>query len=405
MPEQTITCPSCGYEISLTETLFNQVKDSVRKELEALAKKRDEALKKREEELARRAEELENTVSRKLATEREKILREAEEKARGALDVRLKGLEEENREKTKLLDEAQRMELELRKKAREIEEEKKILDLKVARTLDEEREKIRRQAQDLFSEEHRLRDMEKEKKIADLQKMIEEMKRKAEQGSMQLQGEVQELDLEEMLRSKFYTDVIEPVPKGFRGADIVEKVFTPGGQYCGSIIWESKRTKAWNDDWLTKLKDDQREVKAEVAVLVTETLPRDIASFGRMKGVWVTGYAFAVPLAETLRFTLTQVAHSKLATEGKGEKMEAIYRYISGPEFKHKVEAIVEAFKTMKDELEQEKRAVTRLWARREKQIERVIMNTVKMYGDLEGIVGATLPEIKTLELAEGEED
>ncbi len=194
------------------------------------------------------------------------------------------------------------------------------------------------------------------------------------------------------------------VPKGVRGADIIEKVNTGGGGYCGTIVWESKRTRHWNAEWIEKLKGDQREIKAEVAVLVTETLPKGINSFGNVDGVWVTGYSYALSLAEALRFGLKEVARSKISMVGRGEKVEAIYEYISGSGFRHRVEAIIEAFRLMREELDHEKRAMTRLWAKREKQIEKVQTSMSGMYGDLEGILGTALPPIKTLELEEGGE-
>ncbi|MEW6616793.1 MAG: DUF2130 domain-containing protein [Thermodesulfobacteriota bacterium] len=228
-------------------------------------------------------------------------------------------------------------------------------------------------------------------------------RRKAEQGSMQTQGEVLELDLEAHLKICFPVDEIEPVPKGMRGADILQKVYSRSGQHCGAIIWETKHTKAWSDGWLSKLKDDQRDVKAEIAVIVTEALPKGINSFAQLEGVWVTNFMLASSLAEVLREGLIELSQAKLSAIGKNEKVEAIYNYLSGPEFKQKVEAIVEAFKSMKEDLDQEKRAMTRIWAKREKQIERVIMNTAGMYGDMQGIIGATLPQIKILEIGAGD--
>jgi hypothetical protein len=221
---------------------------------------------------------------------------------------------------------------------------------------------------------------------------------------MQSQGEVLELDLEAMLRARFQTDIIEPVAKGVRGADIIQRVYTRTGQLCGSIAWESKRTKAWNDEWVVKLKDDQREMKADLAVIVTEVLPKGITAFGQVDGVWVTAVPLAGCVADTLRENLTQVSLARLSAVGKNEKMEAIYGYLSGPEFRQRVEGIVEAFRAMREDLESEKRAMMRIWAKREKQIERVTTNTTGMYGDMQGIIGSTLPEIKLLELAPGDD-
>ena len=240
-----------------------------------------------------------------------------------------------------------------------------------------------------------------------MRKQIEELRRKAEQGSQQLQGEVQELELEEILRAAFPFDSIEPVPKGIRGADVLQKVHNQSGHFCGTILWESKQTKAWSDAWIAKLKDDQREVKAEIAVILTTTLPKGVDAFNQVDGVWITNYKSLMGLTTALRINLIQLSNTKLASVGKGEKMEALYNYLSGVEFRQRIEAIVEAFSTMKQDLDQEKRAMTKIWAKREKQIERVVTSTAGMYGDIQGIVGASLPELKGLELralTEGEE-
>ncbi len=410
MADQQISCPHCGKVIPLTETLSNQIKEDVRKEYEKKEREREGELKKREDDLARRNRQLEeerkavdDMVARKLAVEKARLKGEADKRAREEMDAAIKDLQEENSRKEEQLKAARGNELELRQKARELEEKKNSLELEVARKIDAEREKIRQTTLEMFSEEHRLKDMEKDKKISDMLKTIEELKRKGEQGSMQTQGEVLETDLEALLKARFPVDLIEPVAKGMRGADIVQKVHTRSGAHCGTIAWESKRTKAWNDEWIGKLKDDQREIKAEAAVIVTETLPRGISAFGLVEGVWVTDISTAINLAEVLRVMLQQVAHSRQSAVGKGEKMEAIYIYLSGPEFKHKIEAIVESFTTMKGDLDKEKNAMLKLWAKREKQIERVVTNTVRMYGDMQGIIGATLPEIKSLELEAGD--
>jgi hypothetical protein len=409
--EDRIRCPHCGTDIPLSAALSHKIEEGIRQEYEAKAKTRDAQIRAREVSLEKGLKELDaarkeadRVVAEKLRTEREALLKEALEKAKEELHVELKDLKEENAEKERRLEAGRRAELELRKKTRDLEEGKRNLDLELARRLDKEREKVRQSTLEMFSEEHRLKDMEKEKKISDMLKTIEELKRKGEQGSMQTQGEVLELDLEALLRSRFPTDEIEPVPKGIRGADILQRVHNRSGQLCGTIIWESKRTKAWSDGWIAKLKDDQREVKAEIAVIVSETLPGGVKTFTQKEGVWVADFTLAASLAEVLRSGLTQLALAKISAVGRGEKMDVIYNYLSGPHFRQRVEGIVEAFKSMKEDLDQEKRAITRTWAKREKQIERVITNTAGMYGDVQGIIGASLPEINILELDEGEE-
>lgn len=412
MSDQTIKCPNCRMEFPLSEALSNRIKEGLRAEYEERALKKDLEVGKREEELKKRLTELdaarksvEDTVASRLSAEKAKLVEEARKRALERFEAELKDMKEEQARKDELLDDARKRELELRKKARELEEEKKALDIEVARKIDSERDKIRQSALEMFSDEHRLKDLEKDKKISDMLKTIEELKRKGEQGSMQAQGEVLELDLEALLKSLFPVDIIEPVPKGIRGADIIQRVYTRTGQHCGSIVWESKRTKAWNDDWITKLKDDQRDIKAEVAVLVTETLPRGVASFAQMEGVWVTMVGLAGGLAGVLRAGLIQLSLARLSSVGKNEKMEAVYAYLSGQGFRQRVEGIVESFRELKEELEAEKRAMTKIWARRERQLERAVTNTAGMYGDMQGIIGSTLPELKSLELGSGDEE
>ncbi len=412
MPDQTITCPYCNREIPLTETLSHQVRESVRKEYEQSAREARAAIKKKEDELEKRAFDIEEskkaveqTVARRLAVEKARLESEAVGKAKEGVELEMKSLREQAAEKDKLLAEARAYELELRNEKRRLEDERKRFELESARKLDAERETIRRQTLEMFSEEHRLKDAEKEKLINDLKKSIEEMRRKSAQGSMQTQGEVLEEELEDLLRGRFPVDVVEPVPKGIRGADILQKVYTRGGQHCGTIVWELKRTKAWSEDWIPKLKDDQREVKAEVAVLVSEVLPKEVSGFKLVDGVWVCSIPLSVSLAEAIRVGLMGVAKSRAAAEGKGEKMETMYNYLCGPEFRQKIEAIVEGFRAMREDLEKEKKFFIKNWAKREKQIERVVFNTVRMYGDMQGIIGATLPELASLEPGSGEEE
>lgn len=412
MADQKISCPYCGKVIPLTETLSSQIKEDVRKEYEKRERDKELEFKRREDELARRGRQLEDEkksveemVSKRLTLEKARLMQEAGKRAREEMDVQFRDLLEEGARKDRLLSEARNAELELRKKANELEEKGRSLELEIARKIDAEREKIRQSTLEMFSEEHRLKDLEKDKVMNDMRKTIEELKRKSEQGSMQTQGEVLELDLEALLKARFPIDVIEPVGKGVRGADIIQRVYTRTGALCGTVVWELKRTKAWNDEWISKLKDDQREIKAEAAVLVSETLPKGLTSFGLVDGVWVTSIAIAPNLAEALRVGLIQVAHSRLSEVGKNEKMEAIYNYLSGSEFRQKIEAIAESFRTMKEDLDREKNAMIKLWAKREKQIEKVVTNTLRMYGDMQGIIGASLPEIKSLELGAGAED
>jgi hypothetical protein len=276
---------------------------------------------------------------------------------------------------------------------------KKDYDVKFKVEFDQRKKLLEENARKKIEEEYLNKDQEKDGLINLLRGQISDLERRAQQGSQQLQGDVAELSLENILHVNFPVDQIEPVPQGIRGADILQKVRSVTGQECGILIWESKNTKSWNETWLSKLKDDQRSIRAEIAVLVSAALPPNITHFGNMEGVWVTDVRYAVGLAAVLREGLIQISTTRRAAEGKNEKMEMLYGYLSGSDFKQRVEAIVESFVTMHSDLEREKRAMETAWSKREKQIQRVIRNVAGMYGDMQGIIGAILPPIEHLEL------
>jgi len=395
MAGDTITCPNCEAAIPLTEALSRKIKADYKKEYEARERQKEAEYKRREEELKKAQAEA-------LATERARLELQARQRAEQASAIKISALEEETRKNKKLLAEANAKELAYLKEKSAFEDAKRDFELKKARAMEEERAAIREKAEKAFIEKHRLKDLEKDKMIQDMKGIITELKRKSEQGSMQTQGEVMELDLEAALKARFPFDEILPVPKGIRGADIIHKVKTSTGHYCGTIIWELKRTKAWSGEWLIKLKDDQREVKADIAVIATEALPKETSSFDLIDGVWVTEYHLAKNLAYVLRESLVNSARIIQSAVGKEEKMEAIYKYLSGSEFSQKVRAVLETTNILKVELNKEKAAMNRLWAKRDKHIDKIFITTAGMYGDLEGIIGAALPPIKTLELEEG---
>jgi hypothetical protein len=232
-----------------------------------------------------------------------------------------------------------------------------------------------------------------------MQQKIEELKQKAEQGSQQLQGEVQELELENLLRVKFPYDTIEPVAKGELGGDALQRVVSPGGLMSGTILWESKRTKNWNQNWLVKLRDDQRTAKADLSVLVSQALPEGIETFDVIDGVWITHPRSLLPVATILRHTLLQVSNARLISEGQQTKAEMVYQYLTGPLFRQRVEALVEAFSSMQDDLDKERKVIMKQWAKRQQQIERVMGATVGMHGDLQGIAGKSIQEIEGLDI------
>jgi len=413
MAEPTIICPKCKNEIKLTESLAAPLIESTRHEYEQrLAQKdtdiakREDSLQEREAALSKAKDTIDDQVAEKVRQERSKIATEEAKKARLALG---NDLDQKTRELADLqkiltqrdikLAEAQQAQAGLLRKQRELDDAKRELELNVEKRVQEGLTATRQQARKEAEEEMKLKVMEKEQTIISMQTQIEVLKRKAEQGSQQLQGEVQELQLEALLRAKFSRDTIEPVPKGEHGGDVLQRVISPTGQKCGTILWESKRTKGWSDGWLAKLRDDQRKAKAELAVIVTQTLPKGVETFEFMDGVWVTRPNTAIPVAMVLRQTLLEVAFARQASEGQQTKMEMLYQYLTGPRFRQRVQAIVEAFSAMEDDLNKEKKAITKQWAKREEQIGNVMQATVGMYGDLQGIAGKTIQEIEGLEM------
>jgi len=367
------------------------------------AQEEEVLLRKRERTVIEKEKAVEIAVENELEKGRENIKVEVLKEADLKSKKEIKFMQDQLAETQKDLEDAQKTELEFRNKQRELEKDKQKLELEVARKIDEERNKIREEALQAATEEHKLKDAEKEKQLESAKKKVDELKRKLEQGSQKIQGEVLEIELEDILSQEFPFDVIEPVSPGVKGGDIVHTINTQSGKYCGKILWETKRTKIWSDKWLQKVKDDQRDARADIAVIVSEALPNGFHHFRQIGGVWVTDIPSASSLALALRVVLITAANERRMQAGKEEKKEIVYRYITGPEFKNRVEAIVEAFISMKDDLEKEKASVQRQWAKREKNIERVIANTVGMYGDFEGIAGAALPAIKILELSDAE--
>jgi hypothetical protein len=405
MSDQHIQCPNCSTSIPLNDALTSQI----RKQLEDVLKKdisvKEAELLKKEQLLATKGEEIEKQVKQKVDAEKENLWKLAQEKAKEKNELEMKDLVKANKEKDAKLEEMQKQELDLRAQKREIEEKEKRFELDMQRRLDEERVKVSEKAKIEATEESRLKIAEKDKVLEQMKKQIEDLRRKSEQGSMQVQGDTQEGDLKMLLSQSFPYDTITDVPAGVKGADLIQTVRSSFGQEIGTILWESKNTKAWSDDWVKKLKDDQGLVKASACILVTQALPSDISTFGYKDGVWVSGYQCIVPLVHTLRLHLSQMHQVSQSLVGKDAKMEYLYAYLSGTEFRHRVEHIVSAFTSMKMDLETEKRSMQRSWSKREKEIERVVLNTSGMYGDLQGIMGASLPTVSALELGVGEDD
>jgi hypothetical protein len=409
--EPVITCPNCRCEIKLTESLAAPLIETVREQYERKLfdketsfAKRESALREQSADLERARAAIDEQVSERVKAERLQIVADEARKARA---LTASDLEQKNKEVVELqevlndrntkLAEAQKAQAELVRKQRELDDAKREVELTVEKRVQEALGSVRDKAKLEAEESLKLRIVEREEQIASMQRQIEELRRKAEQGSQQLQGEAQELNLEATLRARFPADVLEPVPKGEFGGDVLHRVIGPLGQQCGTILWETKRTKNWSDSWLSKLRDDQRSAKADIALLVSHTLPKEIVSFDLVDGVWITEARCAVPVAIALRQTLIEIAGARQASEGQQSKMELVYQYLTGSVFRHRVEAIVEKFTDMQIDLERERRTMTRLWAKREAQIRGVIESTAGMYGDLQGIAGKSLKEIDGL--------
>jgi hypothetical protein len=408
-----ILCPNCSTEIKLTESIAAPMIAATRKQFEAqLAAKeadfgrREARLKQTQDDLAKARETLDEQVAAKMSAERVTIADAEARKARLALaddlgqrDRQLADLQQMLAANNAKLAEAQQVQAQMLRKERELEEAKRELDLTIEKKVQENLASVRDKARLEAENALKSKVTEKETQIAGMQRQIEELRRKADQGSQQLQGEALEIELESLLRSRFPRDLIEPVAKGEFGGDVVQRVLGPGGQACGTILWESKRTRNWNDAWLGKLRDDQRAAKAEVALIVSTALPKGIETFDLVDNVWVTEPRFAIPLAIALRQSLIDVAASRQAHEGQQTKMEMVYAYLTGSRFRHRIDAIVEKFSDMQADLERERKVMTRLWAKREEQLRGVLDSTAGLYGDLQGIAGRAMQEIESLDV------
>lgn len=413
MQEPTIACPNCRTEIKLTESLAAPLIQATRQQYEQKLASKEVDVAKREaqiraqlDEVAKAKEAIEGQVSERLKVERDKLIADEARKARLALGNELEQKTRELLDTQKILQErdvklaeAQKTQADLLKKQRELDDQKRELDLTIEKRVQESVGAVREKAKAEAEEVLKLKVTEKEQQIASMQRQIEDLRRKAEQGSQQLQGEAQEIELEGLLRSRFSSDQILPVPKGEFGGDVLQKVIGPAGQYCGTILWEFKRTKNWSDGWLGKLRDDQRAAKAELAIIVSNVLPKNVLTFDHVDGVWVTESRCAMPVAMALRQSLIEIAAARKSLDGQQTKMELVYQYLTGPRFRHRVEAIVERVGDMQEDLERERKAMTRLWAKREEQIKGVVESTVGMYGDLQGIAGQSMQEIEGLDL------
>jgi hypothetical protein len=336
-----------------------------------------------------------------LDEEKEKLSQEAKNKATADVNIMLQALQKELEESKIKNNALQKNEVELMQLQQKLNAQSEQFEIEKQKAIIETQNKIAEDEKKKAAEMYELKDKEWRTKFEQQNKLLEEMKRKSEQTSMQLQGEALELLLEDMLRGKFPYDHIQEVAKGVKGADIMHTVFNAQQQESGKIIYESKRTKDFSNEWIDKLKNDMRSQNADIAVLVTQTMPKGMEQFGLRDGVWICNYQEVGALVMVLREGLIKVHHATLTQENKGEKMHMLYDYLTGNEFSQQILAIVEGFTSMKESLDSERRAMEKLWKEREKQIEKVLLNTTFMYGSIKGIAGNAVHTIKQLELGE----
>lgn len=405
--EPTINCPHCHQDIKLTESLAAPILRS--KELEFSRKESE--LREREVLLQRDRDVVEQSVLDRLNIERKKLAEEEQRKARLALGIELETKQRELKDLTELLEarneklaEAQQAHANVVRKERELVDKERELELTVEQRVSASTKMIQQKAKQEAEDQSRLKILEKDQLIQSMRKQVEELQRKSEQGSQQAQGDVMELELEALLSERFDSDRISRVQKGEFGGDVIQYVASPTGLNCGTILWESKRTKNWSDSWLAKLRGDQRRAKTDIAVIVSHAMPENVTTFALIEGVYVVSPECAVPVAAVLRESLIEVGRTRRAAEGKETSAGRIYEYLTGPAFRQRLQAIVEAFTSMQEDLAAEKRAIQKQWAKREAQLERIMNSTVGMYGDLQGIAGKGLQEIEGLTLHEDAE-
>lgn len=371
-----IKCPNCGHQFELNESLKGEVEKELRGKMLDWQKKKEEEFEK----------------------QKKSIEADAQKRAGEELSAKLKVLEEDARVKSQQLQDMQKKELELLRDKSALEEKQKNFELELEKRFLEKRKEIEdstiKREQELFD----LKMKEKDVQLEGMKKTIDDLKRRSEQGSMQTQGEAQELLLEGILKENFPFDLIEEVGKGVEGADCIQTIRNNSGTACGKIIYESKRTKAWSNNWIDKLKSDKRNTGADMAILVTQAFPKDMDRFGEKDGIWVCGFNEVSGLAHALRSGIIKIYEAQRAQEGKGDKMQMLYDYLTGNEFRGQVEAIVEGFMAMKNSISRERIQMEKMWKEREKQLEKVLLSTSGMYGSVKGIAGASVADIPLLD-------
>jgi hypothetical protein len=411
-----IKCPNCQHEFPIEEAMSEEYKKELREQMLSYKKQKDEELAKREKELQEIAIRKETEFAKKLQDEKSALQKQVEETLRKSIsadyETQLNLLQQNNKNNEEKLKLSRQKEVEFLQKEQALKNKEAELELSVQRKLQEERGKLSEELRKLEEQktasretDYQMRVKELEKQLDDQKKMADEMRRKAEQGSMQLQGEVQELALEELLKTAFPFDIISEVGKGVRGADCIQTVRNQQGQECGKIIYESKRTKDFANDWIEKLKTDMRSQATDVAVIVTQAMPKDMDKFGEKEGVWICSFAEVKAVTYMLRDGIIKVFNASKSQENKGDKMHMLYGYLTSGEFAEQWKAIREGFMTMKISIQRERDAMEKLWKAREKQLEKVLLNAAHIRGSIEGISGLEAVNLNLLETGDEGDD
>jgi hypothetical protein len=410
--EPQIICPKCSHQIPLTESIAAPLLEAERQDFrrklaarEAEFTRKADELRQQQDELNKAREGVEEQVRQRLAAERGQVAAAEAKKAREQVASDLAAMKQQLAESEELLKargaklvEAQQAQADALRKQRELDEERRELEVTIEKRVQASQAELVARARQDAADELKSQVSQKDTQIESLGRTVEELKRKLEQGSQQTQGEAFELELENLLRGKFPLDLIEPVAKGETGGDIVQTVNAQLGAPAGVILWELKNTKNWSDTWLPKLRDNKRVANADVALIISTTLPKGVETFDLVDGVYVAHPRCALPVALTLRQGLLEVASTRTAQLGQQSKAEQVYGYLTGSRFKQRIEAIVERFKDMRDDIDKERKFMVKAWAKREAQVCAMIESTVGMVGDLHGIMGQAMPEISSID-------
>lgn len=403
-----VNCPECGHQFPIEQAFIHDLEHRLKAEYDQKYQGKNQSLLKKEKDLAntearllKQQTEIELQIQQRIGQERKALTVQLSKEAEAVVKEKLASLNRQVQNQSQELSALKKQEVELMEAKAKLEREKKDIDLDVKRKLLEGRQKIEAEIREETEQANYLKLREKDQLVAKLTEQISDLKRRAEQGSTQSQGEIQEIELEKLLGDAFPADNIAEVPKGRNGADVLQRVQTPMGIECGLIAYESKRTKNFNSNWIAKLKEDMRLHKAEVGVIVTETMPEGMPRFGMIDGIWICGFHEVRGVATALRHGLIRLQQEKAFSVNKGDKMQQLYQYLTSRDFRHQMEAIVGGFKSMKEQLEREKRLMKKQWASREKELERIIDGATFMYGSIKGIAGNAVREIEDLEIQE----